>query len=298
MIIQPTVFGILKSGLNVYQFKIYIMAKEDFCFTYYDGDAARDKAHMNRLERGGYEDLITSQRKFGHLSLLLIKKTLGGDFEDIWEALEIILKKDEEGKYFVEWLENSIIKMKKQSVHQSENGSKGGRPKKAAENPNETQPITQTPNKKKPLENEDGNEDEDENRNINEYKGGAGEKKCESMIPRMAAEFKRFNTEYPDDAEKDYPALMKIALFIGKKIEKPFIVNEDFESSMMPYWSQLCQKIPNDKFYRDKSLTTIERNIQSIILTIQDESGSNTNGKSNSKITADGLNKAHAKYFG
>ncbi len=39
------------------------MAKEDFCFTYYDGDAARDMAHMNRLERGAYTDVIISQRK-------------------------------------------------------------------------------------------------------------------------------------------------------------------------------------------------------------------------------------------
>lgn len=104
------------------------MAKEDFCFTYYDGDAARDMAHMNRLERGAYSDLIVSQRKFGHLRLSLIKKTLGNDFDDVWESLEIILKKDEEGKYYIEWLDNSVEKMKKQSCHQSNNGKKGGRP--------------------------------------------------------------------------------------------------------------------------------------------------------------------------
>ncbi|MEO6548286.1 MAG: hypothetical protein ABIN94_09810, partial [Ferruginibacter sp.] len=70
------------------------MAKEDFCFNYYDGDAARDMAHMNRLERGAYSDLVMSQRKFGHLGMHLIKKTLGHDFNDVWEAIEVVLIKD------------------------------------------------------------------------------------------------------------------------------------------------------------------------------------------------------------
>ena len=56
------------------------MAKEDFCFTYYDGDAARDTTHMNRIERGAYHDLIISQRKFGHLTIDQVKKILGRDF--------------------------------------------------------------------------------------------------------------------------------------------------------------------------------------------------------------------------
>ena len=45
------------------------MAKEDFCFTYYDGDAARDMSHMTRLQRGAYGDIISAIRKFGHISL-------------------------------------------------------------------------------------------------------------------------------------------------------------------------------------------------------------------------------------
>jgi hypothetical protein len=97
------------------------MAKEDFCFTYYDGDAARDTTHMNRLERGAYHDIIISQRKFGHLTLDQCKKILGRDFMECWPAIELILKTDAEGKFFVEWLENSVIKAKKHSRKQSEN---------------------------------------------------------------------------------------------------------------------------------------------------------------------------------
>lgn len=159
------------------------MAKEDFCFTYYDGDAARDKAHMNRLERGGYDDIITSQRKFGHLSLALIKKTLGSDFGSVWEALELVLKKDSEGKYFIEWLENSVQKMQRQSVKQSENGKKGGRPKtqtKPKQNPNTLKNESQ----EKPL----GDGDENENVIGNKGKEGLGGKQI-LVFPAFSEKF-------------------------------------------------------------------------------------------------------------
>lgn len=100
------------------------MAKEDFCFTYYDGDAARDKAHMTRLERGAYDDIISAQRKRGHLSIEDIKRVLSKDFETCWSSLEWILQKDESGKYFIEWVDKSIEKMRFNSKKQKEKADK------------------------------------------------------------------------------------------------------------------------------------------------------------------------------
>jgi hypothetical protein len=131
------------------------MAKEDFCFTYYDGDAARDTTHMNRLERGAYHDLVISQRKFGHLTLDQIKKILGKDFTECWPAIELIMKVAD-GRYFIEWLENSIVKMRKQALHQSANGKQGGRGKKKTQTIPNSKP---TESQIKPLG--DGNGDED-----------------------------------------------------------------------------------------------------------------------------------------
>jgi hypothetical protein len=138
------------------------MAKEDFCFTYYDGDAARDTTHMNRLERGAYHDLIISQRKFGHLSLDQCKKILGKDFADCWPSLELILK-TADGKFFIEWLDISIRKAKKHSKKQSENVTK--RYQKSTNQLPKEPTVT-------PLEdgNGDGNESEDVSK-----KEGAGE---------------------------------------------------------------------------------------------------------------------------
>lgn len=118
------------------------MAKHDFCFTFYDGDATRDMSHMNRLERGAYIDFIISQRKFGHLDLSFITKAFGYDFDKVWDSVKLVTKVDESGKYFIEWLDVAIKKMLKHSEHQSVNGKLGGRPVKSSkpkQNPNKTQ---------------------------------------------------------------------------------------------------------------------------------------------------------------
>lgn len=130
------------------------MAKEDFCFTYYDGDAARDTTHMNRLERGAYHDIIISQRKFGHLTLDQLRKILGRDFNECWPAVELIMKVDAEGKCFIEWLEISLRKMRAHSQKQSVNRKGKTKINQTATKPEPT--INQT----QPLGNGDGDGDE------------------------------------------------------------------------------------------------------------------------------------------
>lgn len=142
-------------------YKTVFVAKEDFCYTHYDGDEARDMSHMNRLERGAYTDIRVFQRKIGHLSIDQIKKVLSKDFDECWPAIELVLKLDDEGKYYIEWLENSIQRAKLHSVKQSGNGKNGGRPRKNKPNekPEETQTKPKqnpTESQKKPLGDEDG----------------------------------------------------------------------------------------------------------------------------------------------
>lgn len=81
----------------------------DPAFLFYDGDAARDVSHMNRLERGCYFDLIQAQRKAGRMSEDFIKKILGKDFESCWESVKICLTYVDH-MYFIEWVENSTEK--------------------------------------------------------------------------------------------------------------------------------------------------------------------------------------------
>jgi hypothetical protein len=96
------------------------MAKEDFCFTYYDGDAARDMSHMTRLQRGAYGDIISAIRKFGHISLDQARMILSRDFDECWPAIQLVLKSDGAGKFYIEWLENSLNAMRRSSAKQRE----------------------------------------------------------------------------------------------------------------------------------------------------------------------------------
>lgn len=131
------------------------MAKEDFCFTYYDGDAARDKAHMSRLERGAYDDLISAQRKRGHLSLEDIKKVLSKDFDSCWDSMEWVLTKDNHGKFYIEWVDMSLEKMRRNSEKQKIKADKRWN-KDTNSMPRDSHGI----NPAIPIiENEDGNED-------------------------------------------------------------------------------------------------------------------------------------------
>ncbi len=239
------------------------MAKEDFCFTYYDGDAARDMAHMNRLERGGYGDIIIAQRKFGHLSLSLIKKILGNDFDQTWEAIEIILSKDEEGKFFISWLDNSVEKMKKHSAHQSENGKKGGRPKtqtKPNSNPNETQ----TPLKKKPLEDgngygyEDGNGIKEENFGKSENLLNGGE-----IIPTICRNWYAVFPSYTRDQRQDFPAVQKIIDFMQRQHDID-IGDATARDMIIATLQQIAENIRDDPkgFWVNKPIKSIANNIQ------------------------------------
>jgi hypothetical protein len=265
------------------------VAKEDFCFTYYDGDAARDMAHMNRLERGGYSDLIVSQRKFGHLSLALIKKTLGSDFELVWDAIQIVLKIDDDGKYYIEWLENSVQKMKRQSLKQSANGKKGGRPK-ANKNPNETQ----TQSQEKPLGNENGYGNENRTEST---EGGVGETMPVGIVPDMVQQFKACFPMYFFSQQNDFPAVRQIAQSIsdwmGLNGDITILANAE---KIKLRWGELTTHIAAHRHYREYDLTRINKHFQSIVQSFNNgkpaahrqhtTGGSNKPGTSEARIQA------------
>lgn len=95
------------------------MAK-DPAFLFYPGDASEDVSHMNRLERGAYFDVIQAQKKFGPLSLVVVKKILGKDFDSVWDSLKMCLTYEKD-MYYIAWLQESIEKRKKYSASRAEN---------------------------------------------------------------------------------------------------------------------------------------------------------------------------------
>ena len=68
---------------------------------------------MSRLHKGAYMDLLMAQVNNGHMSLKQIKNLLGKEDENLWE--EILcdkFKKDAEGKYYNQKIEDVVNKKK------------------------------------------------------------------------------------------------------------------------------------------------------------------------------------------
>lgn len=268
------------------------MAKEDFCFTYYDGDAARDKAHMNRLERGAYDDLISAQRKRGHLSIEDIKKVLSSDFEKCWGAMEWVLLTDEKDKFYIEWVDASIEKMRRQSEKQKEKADKRWK-NDATVMPQHSHGI----NSAMPLEdeNEDGNGSEKEKENFGKSENLLNEK---LLVPEMLKTFKKFNPSYPADVKKDSKPLQEIGKFISDAQKIPYnprdteCIDKIFES-----WEVISKFISHDNFFKTYNLILIEKHIQTIVQKIFHGQSAGKNGKGSGKVNGQQLNQAFDEFY-
>jgi len=149
------------------------MAKKDPAFLFYDGDAARDVSHMNRIERGCYFDLVMAQKKFGGFTVELIRKILGKDFEECWPSLELILKKEGD-TYFIEWVRDSM-EDRKVFAEKNRKRIQDWWDKKKTEENNSTDIPRNNNGITTDIPYEDENEDAIENEDVKENKGGVGE---------------------------------------------------------------------------------------------------------------------------
>lgn len=95
------------------------------------------------------------------------------------------------------------------------------------------------------------------------------------IIPEMLKIFQAHNTKYPASKDKDYKPLLSIANYlceIGKLPGTP----DQHRDKVLEAWEPICKVIKSDKFYSQKSLSTISNHIQEILQI-------SLNGKSNGK---------------
>lgn len=157
----------------------FIMKGKDPAFLFYDGDAARDVSHMNRLERGCYFDLIQAQRKFNGITVEQARKILGKDFDTCWESLELILA-CEDDKYRIQWVDEAIKNRKAYSEIQRKRIQDYWDKKRKDENHGITTDI--------PLENEDANENENKVKD-KKVKYGDGVKMTKEEYDKLVAKY-------------------------------------------------------------------------------------------------------------
>ena len=138
------------------------MAK-DPAFMLYSQDFLVDVSDLTMEERGQYITMLCLQHQKGHLTKKNIQIAVGNVSEDVMSKFV----KDENEMYYNETLEVVIHKREAYSQSRSENGKKGGRPRKEApKNHNENQEKTICLPYAKAYE----NHSEIENENINVIK--------------------------------------------------------------------------------------------------------------------------------
>jgi hypothetical protein len=117
---------------------------------------------------------------------------------------------------------------------------------------------------------------------------GAGFVDEKFLIPEMLKEWKTVFTNYPEKKETDYPALLQIAQFLSEK-EKI-----DCDVGVMPVFKQFILLVKENDFYKDKSLQTISRKIQDIIMK---NGNSKTSNKSGSENLRQQVNEAFSRRY-
>lgn len=233
---------------------------QDPAFLFYDGDAAKDVSHMNRLERGCYFDLMQAQRKFGRLKIEVIKKVLGKDFDACWESLHICLTYVDH-MYFIEWLENSTKKRQEYSESRKRNKN-SKKDEKSAHMLDICSTYVQH------MENEIENVNED----VIEDKGGMGEKQ---IAPEMIKSFKSVYPQYPVDKINDATACLQIAYKIAemKGWPKQSVLTSKKDEALSE-WQKIISKSSTDKWYSTRSIRDLNNEWQRLIQFIN-----NTNGQ-------------------
>lgn len=120
-------------------------------------------------------------------------------------------------------------------------------------------------------------ENVNENETVNEIRDeNFGKSENLLLVPEMFEIFKLHNPNYPGSKEKDYRPLFSIAGYLceqGKLPGSPDIHRQQ----IIEAWEPICKVIKEDKFYSQKSLSTISNHIQEILQI-------SLHGKSNGKV--------------
>ena len=112
---------------------------KDPAFMLYSQDFLVGVSDLTMEERGQYITMLCLQHQKGHLTKKNIELAVGKASEDVMSKFV----QDDNGLYYNDTLEKVILKREAYSQSRSENGKKGGRPKKeATENHNQNQEKT------------------------------------------------------------------------------------------------------------------------------------------------------------
>lgn len=228
------------------------MAK-DPAFLFYSSDFLTGVSDLTFEERGQYITLLCIQHQKGFLTQKMIDIAVPGCSEDVLEKFE----KTEQG-YVNQRLEKEANRRENFIKKQSENGSKGGRPKKPNENPNINPKKTQPKSQTKPIkENEIDNENEDVNASES---ANSKETAHEIFMQLYHTWYKEKFGLSPKIQAKDAKALKSIITYLKKQGDGDIDVAKKGFEYILEHWDSL------DAFHQKQTtLAQIDSNLNNII---------------------------------
>jgi uncharacterized protein YdaU (DUF1376 family) len=218
------------------------MAK-DPAFLFYPGDWLGGTMGMTLEQKGAYLELLILQFNNGKFTKAQAKQVLSICFDVAWPMLE--LKFSTDGNFFWNQRLGEEIEKRKNYTNSRRINALSSKDKKHMH---------------KHMENE--NENENESKKVNGNIFGKSENLL--LIPEMYQIFKTHNPNYPGSTEKDYKPLYSLATYFceqGGLSGSP----DTHRSKIIEAWEPLCKIIKADKFYSQKSLSTISNHIQEIL---------------------------------
>ena len=305
------------------------MAGKDPAFLFYSKDWLEGTAEMTPDEKGVYVDLLAHQHQKGSLppETKRLAKLAGiseSEFLLIWKDLATKFLPNGSGRLVNRKLNGivserqdkgwrnkiigtlaSIIRYSGQTYETNAKVKKTFKVDDflACTDQNLTEQVTEW--YKKRLKsignaNEDANAIENE---IKEEKEGVGEKEEQStddaylelIVPAMQKVWKKSHPQYAFDKQKDYPALLKLSYFIVQQegMNKNSITNS--KKVIIEIFETISSFVSQDSFFKNYSISQVEKHIQSITSSIQNgKSKQATGGEVNTQSAFDKIDKLYS----
>lgn len=228
-------------------------------FSFYVNDFEGGTRHMTDAELGCYMRLLIAQFNRGGFlpNDLKFLSRFSTSFQESWpivkEKFSVVGTQLQNQR-----LEKEVTKRKTFINKQSENGSKGGRPKKPKENPDQSQTETQ----KKPLGNGNG---KGNGSGIGEgqgnLEGGAGEENF--IVPQMCQLWYENFPTYTKDQEKDFDGMGKMLQFLFKQAPSPRDISDsDFQIKTLNTLQLIADQVNREPFWVNKPIKSIANHVQ------------------------------------
>lgn len=246
-------------------------------FQFYAADFLTDTSDWTPEEVGVYIRLLSTQWINGSLPnemdrLARISGTAVATMVEIWLTLGCKFVEGSDGKLFNPKMEEVRHQRENFLKKQSEKGKKSAERRKIEprlkSGYNSGSNLVATKNQ--PIEDEV--EEEIEEEEGKEKKGdGVEEGHNPYLIPAMLVTWKKNAPKYPEDQDKDFPALLALSEFICKQANAPYNPRDgDCMSLILTQWEKWAVFVSNHDFFKRYSLAQVNTHSQNIYQSMLD----------------------------